>query len=147
MSASSLVSYIEKQKPLLRGLKVSFGRKRRQEEAKVLNRQSKEDPGREFATITMMAKEDPDNARPKYKVARNEVQTSASKGANIVEAEGIWRRLWEERGTGDENAEWLKEIELTISQRVLSPTVGAWTLETNEAVKVRYPKEAELECA
>ena len=69
LSASSLVSYIEKQKSLLRKLKVSFGRKRRQEEAKVLNRQFKEDPGRVYATITMMAEEDPDNARPKYKVA------------------------------------------------------------------------------
>ena len=116
MSGSALVSYIEKQKSLLRKLKVSFGRKRRQEEAKVLNRQFKEDPGRVYATITIMAEEDPDNARPKYKVARNEDQTSASKGvfSDIVEAEGFWRRLWEERGTGDENAEWLKEIELEI---------------------------------
>ena len=67
LSASSLVNYIEKQKSLLRKLKVSFGRKRRQEEVKVLNRQFKEDPGRVYATITMMAEEDPDNARPKYK--------------------------------------------------------------------------------
>ena len=44
LSASSLVSYIEKQKSLLRKLKGSFGRKRRQEEVKVLNRQFKEDP-------------------------------------------------------------------------------------------------------
>ena len=77
-----------------------------------------------------MAEEDPDNARPKYKAARNEDQTSASKGvfSDIVEAEGFWRRLWEERGTGDENAEWLKEIELAISQRVPLPTVGTWGL-------------------
>ena len=108
------------------------------EEAKVLNRQFKEDPGRVYATITMMAEEDPDNARPKYKVARNEDQTSASKGvlSDIVEAEGFWRRLWEERGTGDENAEWLKEIELAISQRVPSPTVGAWTLETTRRLRL-----------
>ena len=87
-------------------LKVIFGRKRKQEEAKVLNRQFKDDPGRVFATITTMASEDPDNARPKHKVARNEDQASASKGvfSDIVEAEGFWRGLWEERGTGDENA-------------------------------------------
>ena len=67
----------------------------------------------------MMAEEDPDNARPKYKVARKEDQTSASKGVfnDLVEAEWFWRRLWEERGTGDKNAEWLKVIELAISQR------------------------------
>ena len=80
LSASSLVSHIEKQKSLLRKLKVSFGRSRRQEEARVLNRQLKEDPGRVYATMTMMAEEDPDNSRPKYKVPRNEDQTSASKG-------------------------------------------------------------------
>ena len=102
LSASSLVSYIEKQKSLLRKLKVSFGRKKRQEDANVLNRQFKEDPGRVYATITVMAEEDPDNTRPKYKVARNEVQTSASKDvfSEIFEAEGFWRRLWEERGLG-----------------------------------------------
>ena len=79
LSASSLVSYIEKQKSLLRKLKVSFGRKRRQEEAKVLNRQFKEDPCQVHAPITIMAEEDPDNTRPKYKLARNEDQTSASR--------------------------------------------------------------------
>ena len=85
-----------------------------------------------------MAEEDPDKSRPKYKVVQNEDQTSASKGvfSDIVEAEGFWRRLWEKRVTGDENAEWLKDIELAISQRVPSPTVGAWTQEANEAVKV-----------
>ena len=38
LSASSLVSCIEKQKSLLRELKVSFGKKKRQEEAKVLEK-------------------------------------------------------------------------------------------------------------
>ena len=91
LSASSLVSFTEKQKSLLRKLKVSFGRKWRQEEGKVLNRQFKEDPSRLYATITTMAAEDPDNARPKYKVARKEDQASTSKGASsdIVEAEGF----------------------------------------------------------
>ena len=48
-----------------------------------------------------MAAEDPDNSRPKYEVARNEDQASASKGvfSDIAEAEGFWRKLWEERGT------------------------------------------------
>ena len=58
----------------------------------------------------------------------------------IVEAEGFWKRHWEERGTGDENAEWLKERKLAISQRVPLPTVGTWTLETNGAVKVILKK-------
>ena len=44
------------------------------------------------------------------------------------------------RGTEDENAEWLKEIELALSQRVPSLTLGTWTLGTNEAVKVTLKK-------
>ena len=74
LSASSLVSYIKRQKSLHWKFKVSFGRKRRQEEAKVLNRQLKEYPGRVYATITMLAEEDLDNARPKYKVSRRSDQ-------------------------------------------------------------------------
>ena len=99
--ASSQLSYIQKQKSLLRKLKVSFGRTRRQEGAKVLNRQFKEDPGQMYATIMTMAAEDTHNARPKYKVAR------ASKGvySDIVKAEGFRRKLREESGTRDENAE------------------------------------------
>ena len=49
----SLISYIEKLKSLLRKLKVSFARKRRQEKAKVLNHQVKRDPGQMYATIMM----------------------------------------------------------------------------------------------
>ena len=41
----------------------------------------------------------------------------------------------------DENAEWLKEMELAISQRVPLPIIGTWTLETNEAVKVILNKQ------
>jgi len=39
----------------------------------------------------MMVAEDPDNARPKYKVVQNGDQTSACKGvfSDIVEAEGL----------------------------------------------------------
>ena len=52
----------------------------------------------------------------------------------------FWRRLWDGRGSGDGNAEWLKDIELAISKRVPSPTVGAWILVTNKAVKVILKK-------
>lgn len=64
-----------------------------------------------YATIMTMAVEETHNARPKYKkkVAR------ASKGvySDIVKAEGFRRKLCEESGTRDEDAEWLKEIEST----------------------------------
>ena len=140
LSASLLVSYIEKQKSLLTKLKVSFGSKRRKEEAKVLNCQFKEDPGRVYATITVLAEEDPDNTRKNYKVARNEDQTSTSKGVfSDISKLRVFGEDSGKRGDWDENAEWLKEIELAISQRVPLPTVGTWTLETNERRRTGVP--------
>ncbi|PFX17665.1 hypothetical protein AWC38_SpisGene17993 [Stylophora pistillata] len=107
---SSLVSCIERQKSVLRKLKASFGRRKRLEEAKELNRRFTEDPGRVYTTITKIVAEEPDTARPKYK-KECEDQDTANKGvfSDITEAEGFWRALWEENGSGDENTEWLEE--------------------------------------
>ena len=90
LSASSLVSYIEKQKSALRKVKASFGRRKRQEEAKARNRKFTEDPGRVYTTITKIAAEDPDNVRPKYK-RDCEDQDRVNKGVlcDIAEAEGF----------------------------------------------------------
>ena len=121
LSVTQLITYIEKQKFRLRKLKAAFGRKKRQEEVKSLNDQFRTEPGWVYARINQIVAEDPDNAHPKYKAASPAVEQSGG-GKNmfedIGEAEGFWRSLWEEQGSGDENAEWLKEIEEAIRQRV-----------------------------
>ena len=84
------MSYIEKQKSVLRKLKVSFGRRKRQEEAKELNRKFTEDPGRVYPTITKIAAEDSDNARPKYKRdCKDQVRVNKGVFSDIAEGEGF----------------------------------------------------------
>ena len=59
---------------------------------------------------------------------------------NIEEASGFWRKLWEERGTGNKNAAWLQEVKLAIHEQVPPPTGDEWALEVAEAVKVLSKK-------
>ena len=61
--------------------------------------------------------------------------------SDIAEAEGFWRTLWEESGSGDENAEWLEEVEIAFSGRVPRPSEEAWDLTSAEAVKVILKKK------
>ena len=123
----------------MRKLKAAFGRKKRQEEVKCLNDQFRRDPGWVYARINQIAAEDPDNAHPNYKAASPVVEQSGG-GKNmfedIGEAEGFWRSLWEEQGSGNENAEWLKEIEEAIRQRVPPTSQEEWDLETVAIAKV-----------
>ena len=141
LSVTQLITNIEKQKFRLRKLKAAFGRKKRQEEVKSLNDQFlfRTDPGWVYACINQIVAEDPDNAHPKYKAASPAVEQSGG-GKNmfedIGEAEGFWRSLWEEQGSGDENAERLKEIEEVIRQRVPRASQEEWDLETVAIAKV-----------
>ena len=54
---------------------------------------------------------------------------------SVVEAEGFWRMLWEEQGTRNEEAGWLKEIEEAILRCVPSSSRESWNLETTEAAR------------
>ena len=49
---------------------------------------------------------------------------------------GFWRKLWEERGTGNKNAVWLQEVKMAIHEKVTPLTGDEWALEVAEAVKV-----------
>ncbi|PFX15634.1 hypothetical protein AWC38_SpisGene20142 [Stylophora pistillata] len=103
LRASSLVSYIEGQKSVLRKLKASFGGRKRQEEPEELNSKFTEEcPGCVYTTITKIAAEEPGNARSKYK-KECEDQDRVNKGvfSDITEAEEFWRTSWEENGSGD----------------------------------------------
>ena len=133
-----LVSYIEKKKSLLRKLKACYGRKRRQEEAKALNQQFKEDPGRVHTTINKIVANDPVNDHPKYRApAKSELESRVSSMFHsVAEAEGFWRALWEERGTGNKKAEWLKEMDEAILRCVPPLSRESWKTETTEAARV-----------
>lgn len=66
LSAVKLVSYMEKQKSILRKLKRGFSRSKKQEEARVLNQQFQTDASRVYANMREMVNKDKENDRPRY---------------------------------------------------------------------------------
>ena len=61
LSAVKLVSYMEKQKSILRKVKRGFSRSKKQEEARVLNQQFQTDASRVYANMREMLNEDKEN--------------------------------------------------------------------------------------
>ena len=59
---------------------------------------------------------------------------------NIEDASIFWKSLWETRGTGNNNTEWLQEIKQAISRKVQSTADQDWMLETEVLVKVVLKK-------
>ena len=59
---------------------------------------------------------------------------------NIEDGSIFWKSLWETRGTGNNNAEWLQEIKQAISRKVQSTADQDWMLETEVLVKVVLKK-------
>ena len=79
------------------------------------------------------------NERPRYKDPLKRARDDSRMFENIEEASRFWRKLWEERGTGNKNAAWLQEVKIAVHEQV--PPIGdEWTLEVAEAVKVLSKK-------
>ena len=125
---------------MLRKLKRGFDRKKKQEISRVINQQFNTVPGRVFANLSEMLKRDPENERPRYKDPGKRARDDLRMFENIEEASGFWRKLWEERGTGNKNAVWLQEVKLAIHEQVPPPTGDEWALEVAKAVKVLSKK-------
>ena len=87
LSIASLVSYMEKQKFALRKLKRVFCRRKKNEEARVLNQQFKDDAGRVYANMRKMLAKDENCDRPKYEgVSRNTLEEQGERFNSIEEA-------------------------------------------------------------
>ena len=140
ISVAGLISYMEKKKSELRKLKRGFDRKKKQEVSRVINQQFNTVPGRVFANLSEMLKRDPENERPRYKDPGKRARDDLRMFENIEEASGFWRKLWEERGTGNKNAAWLQEVKIAIHEQVPPSTGDEWALEVAEAVKVLSKK-------
>ena len=98
-----------KKKSELRKLKRGFDSKKKQEVSRVIKQKFNTVPGKVFANLSEMLKRDlenePTNAR--YKDPGKSARDDSQMFENIEEATGFWRKLWEERGTGNKNAVWL----------------------------------------
>ena len=66
---------------------------------------------------------------------------------NIEEPSGFWRKLWEERGTGNKNAVWLQEVKMAIHEKVTPLTGDKWALEVAEAEGTDSAQETQMERA
>ena len=106
----------------------------------MINQQFNTVPGRVFANLSEMLKRDPENERPRYKDPGKRARDDLRVFENIEEVSGFWRKLWEERGTGNKNAAWLQEVKIAIHEQVPPPTGDEWALEVAEAVKVLSKK-------
>ena len=89
-----------------------------------------------FANLTEMLKRDAENEQPRYKNPGKRARDDPRMFENFEEPSGFWRKLWEERGTGNKNAVWLQEVKMAIHEKVTPLTGDEWALEVAEAVKV-----------
>ena len=101
----------------------------------MINQQFNTVPGRVFANLSEMLKKDPENERPRYKDPGKRARDDSQMFENIEEARGFWRKLGEERGTGNKNAAWLQEVKMAIHEQVTKPTGDEWAVKEAEMVK------------
>ena len=141
LSVVKLVSYMEKQKSILRKLKRGVFRRQKQEEARVLNQQFQTDASRVYVNMREMLNKDKENDQPRYTANSQANEGEKEMFDNIEKASEYWRTLWAKDGTGDRNAAWLEEIRSAIHSRVPPSTKEDWDLEVMVAAKVLNKKK------
>ena len=110
--------------------------KKKQEVSRVFKKQFNTVQGKVFANLSEMLKRDAENEQPRYKNPGKRARDDPRMFENIEEPSGFWRKLWEERGTGNKNAVWLREVKMAIHEKVTPLTGDEWALEVAEALKV-----------
>ena len=145
ISATSLISYIEKKKSELRKLKKVFYRRKKQREARTINKQFQLDPGRVYDSFREMAsKEMDEGVLPVYQKPSVPINDEENRNVftDIDEASKYWRELWEARGSGNCTAEWLKDVEEAVNAKVPPPTnESVYTLTTEQVAKTIRKKK------
>ena len=133
---AGLISYIEENKVGASKVKTWVWQEKKQEVSRVINQQFNTVPGRVFANLSKKLKRETENERPRYKDPGKRARNESRMFENIEKASGFWRKLWEERGTGNKNVAWLQEAKVAIHEQVPPPTGNEWALEVADAVKV-----------
>ena len=87
------MNFMAKEKSRLRKLKRLYGRKKKMEEARKIDKAFQQDPRRVYSSLREMASEQADKERPKYE-ARRETQSDGV-FENIEQAASHWKALWE----------------------------------------------------
>ena len=129
---------MEKRKAQLRKLKACYIRGKKQGEARSLNRQFTQDAGRVYAEFNLLC--DMEEARPRYQKISGIGSREGEMFENIEDASSFWRELWETRGSGNEGAAWLQEMEDAIARRVPPTPEEPWQFETSQGVRIPLKK-------
>ena len=99
VSSTELVSYMEKKKSQLRKLKRNYIRQKKQDEARSLNRQFKQDARSVYSRFSILGECQED--RPKYMRENGNDNIQDNTFENIEQACSFWRDLWEKSGIGN----------------------------------------------
>ena len=119
-------------------MKRAYARKKKNKEARKINKAFQQDPSRVYSSLKEMASEQADKERPKYE-ARRETQ-SEGVFENIEQAASYWKALWESVGTGNKSAEWLVEVRQANAGFVPESWMGECDIQCDQVKKVLVKK-------
>lgn len=83
---------------------------------------------------------DVEEARPRYQKISSIGSREGEMFEDIEDTSSFWRELWETRGSGNEDAAWLQEMEDAIAMRVPPPPEEPWQFETSQGVRILLKK-------
>ncbi|PFX23499.1 Retrovirus-related Pol polyprotein from type-1 retrotransposable element R2 [Stylophora pistillata] len=144
LTVANLVAYMEKEKSKLRRLKRGYRSRKKQHEARQINRQFQLDRRRVYGKLKGMVEAQGDSDKPKYDHGLQDNRRQDRMFTNIEEAASFWRSLWEAEGTGDTGADWLEEVRCAIREKVPEPTEENFTLKGKSSL---VPKLGEFNSA
>ena len=101
ISSVQLVNYLEKKKSQLRKLKGNHIKQKKQDEARSLNRQFKQDARSVYSRFGSLCKGE--EGRSKFVRDNDNCDNGDNTFENIDQACSFWMDLWEKSGTGSED--------------------------------------------
>ena len=141
LSIADLVVYMERKKSKLPKLKRHFCCVKRLEEARKLNQKFYADPGRIYATFGKMLESQADIDKPTYDTVTQGTQVNNYTFTNINEERSFWKRLWEEEGSGDTEAEWIEKVREAMEDVVPEVPTDGWNLNAEQVTKIINTKK------
>ena len=136
LSVADLVVHMEKEKSELRKLKRKFWRAKRLEEARKLDQKFYADPGSIYATFGKILESQADIDKPKYDRVTQGTLVNNHTFSNIDETISFWKSLWEEEGSGDTEAEWIKEVREAMEDVVPEVKTNGWNLNAEQVTRI-----------
>ena len=74
--------------------------------------------------------------KPKYDRVTQGTQVNNYTFTNIDEASSFWKSLWEEKGSGDTEAEWIEEVREKMEDVVREVPTDGWNLNAEQVTKI-----------